>query len=393
MPAGGAGATWRGADLILPSSLGALIASDGIALYALALLYTILAAYVARRSCAMRGRGLSPPRVFAASVGAAAVLRAASFVSCTVLALDPAARGGGGAPGGAPGGAGAPGASSRTARVLQVLFNSGDWAAINCYALLLLVWLELLLRTRAHVFPSRTIARDWRRALGVIAAVVQIAQAGLYAAAFSTPEATATRVLISIYVTIAVFNVALPALFAVGATLSFFLYAGFPFRSASEAAAFRRASLLVAGWTAGRLAWAVLALFCANDGLATASAAAGTWFFPVLSVTVFAAAELLPFFAALGSDSLRALGLLADEDARADGAAPSAGSGAAGASGGSGGGEGGGGGGGGNGALLGGSLNAALLGGAGAIAQPRGGFSSVLGGGVLGSVDEGGEEG
>ena len=368
---------WSGADLVLPSSLGALIASDGVALYALALLYTILAGYVARRSCAMRGRGLTPPRVFAASVGAAAALRAASFVSCTVLALDPAARGG--APAG--GAAGAAAASSRTARVLQVLFNSGDWAAINCYALLLLVWLELLLRTRAHVFPSRTIARDWRRALGVIAAAVQIAQVALYALAFSTPEATATRALVSIYVTIAAFNVALPALFAVGAVTSFFLYAGFPFRSASEAAAFRRASLLVAGWTAGRLAWAVLAFFCANDGLAAAAAAAGPWFFPVLSVTVFATAELLPFFAALGSDSLRALGLLEEER---DGAGA-----AAGGSGGS------------PGAAApadahdahGASLNAALLGGAAALPAPRGGFSSVLAGGALGSVDECAEEG
>jgi hypothetical protein len=318
---------------VAPASLGALIRQSGTGLYALSLFYTLTFIYAVRRTCTVRyarsagasGAGSlnagnpgsmgrapgffssllsSPPQLFAASVVFAALLRASSFITCTALALGGSS--GAGSGGGDGAGAGAP----KSEIILQILFNAGDWATLNCFSLLLLVWLELLLRARASVWavPSRQIARDWRRALMVIAVAVQLVQAGLYAAALTVPQPTASRVLVSIYAAIAAFNFALAGLAIVGSSLAFFLYAGLPFRSDRAAAASGRVWWLVAGWTVGRLSWGVASLFCEDDGFAAAVARVGEWFFSVVAVTFFAVAELLPFLLALGTESLAALG-------------------------------------------------------------------------------------
>ena len=194
--------------------------------------------------------------------------------------------------------------------ILQILFNAGDWATLHCYSLLLLVWIEVLLKSRVSLWavPSRQIARDWRRALLSISAAVQLAQAGLYSAALIAPQPAASQVLISIYVLIAAFNFALATLAIVGSAMAFFLYAGLPFRSQQGKAAFSRVVWLATGWTLGRIAWGVLALYSDNDTFTAAVASIGAWFFSVTAVAFFSLAELLPFLAVLGPESLAALG-------------------------------------------------------------------------------------
>lgn len=287
-------------------SLGELLSSDGTALYTLTLLYAIVFVYAIRRGMLLRGSFLSPPRFFTLSVTLAAGLRLLTFVICTVFSFDPSLEGSGGS---------VKDSVTRNFRVIEILFNSGDWAAINCYALLLLCTLELKLRTRANVFPTRAISRDWRIAFVAIASCVQLLQVGLYAAAFTTSDTTASHVLVGVYATISAFNFTLPMLFFVGLLTSIFLFAGFPFRSPDAAAAYFRVLRLTLAWTFGRVAWAVLSIFFANGQVADAVSSRGTWFFSLVIVTTFIFAELVQFVWAFGSEVMRALSVIEDSAA------------------------------------------------------------------------------
>ena len=288
-------------------SLGELLSSDGTALYTLTLLYAVMFVYAVRRGMLLRGSFLSPPRFFALSVTLAAGLRLLTFIICTMFSFDPSLEGTGGS---------VSDSVTRNFRLIEILFNSGDWGTINCYALLLLCTLELQLRTRANVFPTHVISRDWRIAFIVIALCVQLMQVGLYAAAFTTPDATASHVLVGVYATISAFNFTLPMLFFVGLLTSIFLFAGFPFRSPDAAAAYFCVLRLTLAWTFGRVAWAVLTIFFANGQVAAAVSSRGTWFFSLVIVTTFIFAELVQFFWAFGSEVMRALSVIEDTPVR-----------------------------------------------------------------------------
>lgn len=40
-------------------------------------------------------------------------------------------------------------------------FNTGDWAAISTYLLLVVTWVEVLQRARKHMYNQARIRRDW----------------------------------------------------------------------------------------------------------------------------------------------------------------------------------------------------------------------------------------
>lgn len=281
--------------LVQAVSLSSLIETGGASLYVLFLFYTLSFIYALRRGCLLRGARWDTQRILVTAVGASCGVRALSFALCTLLALDVT--------------------TSPTSgwlsdsRLLLVLFNTGDWVAIVTYALLLLVWLEGLLRTRTTVYNPARIHRDWRAVMWALAAVLQLAQAGLYVAVFvAGPEdaPAARRFTDAIFETVAAFNVALPVLAAVGWALEWGLFAGFPFRSAAHQAAWARISTLLVVWTVGRVGWAVCSMLLTEPSAPASIQHVGPWLFPMLMVTVFVAFELIPFLMCLGSEILRA---------------------------------------------------------------------------------------
>jgi Protein of unknown function (DUF1084) len=248
--------------------------------------------YAVRRGMLLSGTRWAPPRLLVHSLALACGVRTLSFGSCALLALDHSL--------------------PRLDRLLQVLFNTGDWAAINSYALLLLVWLGLLQQTRQHFYSPGRISRDWGIVFICIALALQVLQVALYIAVFLSSGAIADAVMSSIYITIAAFNFALPLLFIVGWLSSTLLYAGFPFRSEGAQSKWLRFSRLVVGWTLGRLLFALGALACASQNLVSAVNDVGAWLFSITMVTIFILAEILPFLACLGTDNLKAFTSLAD---------------------------------------------------------------------------------
>jgi hypothetical protein len=292
----------------IPTSVGLLVSSNYSSLFSLLILYLSSFAYAVRRGCLLTGKEWGSPRFFVLAVALSCLTRALSFAACTIMSLL--------------GGVSALGDRYR-ALLIQLLFNTGDWAAVNCYALLLLVWLEMLQRTRAHVYDPKRIRRDWSKVVIGFSVFVQLTQVGLYVAAFTTPPDVSQTVLNSIYITLACFNYALPALLLVGWTLSLFLYSGFPYRSVGARAAWGRFSNLVWFWTLGRVLWATGSLLLAN-GAIIASLSKTSWPFPLFMVALFVLAELTPFLACLGTDVLKAFALEMEpgdlrEDVRAGG--------------------------------------------------------------------------
>ena len=284
--------------VVAATSLSTLIQGGGSALYVLFFLYLASFLYALRRGCLLPRARFGVQRLFVAAVTASCGVRALSFALCTLLALDLA-----------------PSSSSgwlSDSRLLLVLFNTGDWVAIVTYALLLLVWLETLLRTRVTVYSPARIQRDWEKVIWALAVLLQLAQVGLYAAVFSAGAAdapTARALTDAIFATVAAFNVALPALAAIGGLLELAFFAGFPFRSPVQKSAWRRVSAVVAAWTVGRVVWAVCSLLLVDEAAPAAMERVGPWLFPMLMVTVFVSAELLPFLACLGTEQLRAFTL------------------------------------------------------------------------------------
>ena len=276
-------------------SLSTLIQGGGSALYVLGLFYTLSFIYALRRGCLLRGARWDTQRLFVTAVGVSCGVRALSFALCTLLALDVTTSPKSG--------------WLSDSRLLLVLFNTGDWVAIVTYALLLLVWLETLLHTRTTTFSPARIARDWRAVMWALVALLQVAQVGLYVAVFiaGPADAPAARELTdAIFATVAAFNAALPILAALGGALELALFAGFPFRSAVHRAAFHRVSTLLTVWTVGRVAWAVCSLLLTSESAPASIQHVGAWLFPMLMVTVFVGAELIPFLMCLGTEQLRA---------------------------------------------------------------------------------------
>lgn len=278
----------------IPTSVGLLVSSNYSSLFSLLILYLSSFAYAVRRGCLLTGKEWGSPRFFVLAVALSCLTRALSFGACTIMSLL--------------GGVSTLGGDRYRALLIQLLFNTGDWAAVNCYALLLLVWLEMLQRTRAHVYDPKRIRRDWSKVVIGFSVFVQLTQVGLYVAAFTTPPDVSQTVLNSIYITLACFNYALPALLLVGWTLSLFLYSGFPYRSVGARAAWGRFSNLVWFWTLGRVLWATGSLLLAN-GAVIAALSQTSWPFPLFMVALFVLAELTPFLACLGTDVLKAFAL------------------------------------------------------------------------------------
>jgi hypothetical protein len=48
-----------------------------------------------------------------------------------------------------------------THRCVCAQFNTGDWAAISTYLLLVVTWVEVLQRARKHMYNQARIRRDW----------------------------------------------------------------------------------------------------------------------------------------------------------------------------------------------------------------------------------------
>ena len=283
---------------VVPVSVGTLVAANSTLLYILAILYFLTTLYALRRLPLLppsRGRApSSSPRLLVALVAFSSAVRAASIAVCTLLALDSRLRD--------------RLTPAQWNLTVQLLFNAGDWQTVCCYALLMLVWLEMLQRTRAHVYDPRRITRDWRSVLCVVAALVQVAQVALYASAFETAPAVSLQLLSAIYLTLAAFNIALPLLLVVGWGLAGCLYAGFPFRTRAAERAWRRFTPLVLFWTLGRGLWSLGTLSLTNSAMLQAlSTTQWSWLFPLAMLTLFVLAELVPFLATLGTGVLHAL--------------------------------------------------------------------------------------
>jgi hypothetical protein len=260
-----------------------------------------------------RRRRLDVGKLFVASVFFACFVR--SLSCCTLAAMafmnvttttSSSDQGGGGSP---------PAAAPRTQeqefyhRVLAILFNVGDWAAISTYLLLVVVWVELLQTTRSHFFSQAKTRRDWLIAYIVLNTLLYMVQIGLYVAVFLTPD-NPDSLLRTIYAVIAFLNLAVPCMLALTWSAYFCIFAGFPFRSARAREAWRRISRLVVGWTVGRLLWAGAAISSADNLLVSAVDATGNWLFTVIVVSLFVIAELVPFLASLGTSVLETFTLV-----------------------------------------------------------------------------------
>jgi hypothetical protein len=120
----------------LPSaatSLGELIEQDGNTTYALGVLYVVSAIYAVRRFLwlwrSQRRPGWDAGKLFVASIFFACLVRSLSFVTLAVLAFENVAVV-------SAGGGGRTQEQEFYHRVLAILFNVGDWAAISTYLLL-----------------------------------------------------------------------------------------------------------------------------------------------------------------------------------------------------------------------------------------------------------------
>ena len=293
------------APVVQAVSLSTLIQNSDSALYVLGLFYLLSFLYALRRGYLLRGQRWDVQRIFVTAVGVSCGVRALSFALCTLFALDVTTSAASG--------------WLSDSRLLLVLFNTGDWVAIVTYALLLLVWLKALLRTRTTVFSAVRIQRDWQVVIWVLVALLAAAQVGLYVAVFAAGPANAPELTDAIFATVAAFNAGLPLLAAVGGALELALFAGFPFRSPEHRAAWRRVSWLLAAWTLGRVGWAVCSLLLVNPSAPAAVQRVGPWLFPMLMVSVFVLAELIPFLMCLGTEVLHAFLVVSSRSGSAGG--------------------------------------------------------------------------
>ena len=191
-------------------------------------------------------------------------------------------------------------------RVLAILFNVGDWAAISTYLLLVVVWVELLQTTRSHFFRQAKIRRDWMIAYIVLNSILYLVQTGLYLSVLLSPN-NPDALLNIIYNVIAFLNIAIPSVWLLTWASYFCQYAGFPFRSRGAKESWQRITRLVTGWTFGRLLWAIAAIFTANNGFEDAVANIGNWLFTVVVVILFVVAELIPLLTSLGTSILQVI--------------------------------------------------------------------------------------
>lgn len=283
------------------SSIGELIEKDGNNTYALGVLYVCASVYALRRLLvlwrATKNRwdtGL----LFVASILFASLIRAFSFVALAVLSfLDLNI---------------SPSAGQQPTqqqvfyqRLLAVLFNTGDWAAVSTYLLLIVVWVTFIQKHRAHLYEPGKMRRDWTIAYIVLNSLLYAVQIGLYIAAFLAPSSS-DAILTAIYVTIAFLNLVTPAIWVITwMAFSYCAFAGYPYRSPAAKSASQRLGRLVAGWTAGRVLWALCAVLTANDAFQEGVADIGSWLFTVVIVTLFVVAELVPFLSSLGTPVLQ----------------------------------------------------------------------------------------
>ena len=124
-----------------------LIKGAGTTTYVLGILYLCATVYaLSRFFVLLRGRvnalvdlSWETPKIFVASVAFGCFVRTLSFVTVTILAIANVSLAGDPADS-------ASGPMGLYDRVLAVLFNTGDWAAVSTYLLLIVVWVEMLQR-------------------------------------------------------------------------------------------------------------------------------------------------------------------------------------------------------------------------------------------------------
>jgi len=276
------------AGLVQPTSLGALLERSGTTTYVLGILYLLCLLFAIRRFCAFSSldaaRGESGeqagtwtsacrrlawtwdiPRLFLASIVFGGLVRTMSFITLAILALENV-RITSGSDGGGGGGEATATDQGFYQRVLTVLvrhvaegggggglesmgsplppprchpqFNTGDWAAISTYLLLVVTWVEVLQRARKHMYNQARIRRDWWVQLHishiasasttpisrvgavcrmitfiVVNSCLYVAQIGLYTAVFLR-KTDQDAILSAIYAVIAFLNFGIPLVLA-----------------------------------------------------------------------------------------------------------------------------------------------------------------------------------
>jgi hypothetical protein len=290
-------------ELTQAESLGSLLERSGTTTYVLGILYLLSFIYACRRFVQSYTRltRWDIPRLFLASILFGLLVRTFSFITLAILAfqnvnVDAAENSNPATPASAE--------QLFYERVLAVLFNVGDWATISTYLLLVVVWVEIMLRGRKHLYSSASIRRYWMIAYLTINISLYLVQIGLYGAVFTT-EGNPQTILDATYLVIAFLNLFIPFVLFVASCVYTILFAGFPYRNDEAKRSFSRMNRLVLGWTVGRCIWAGMAVVAAQESTIQALAAAGAWLFALVTGTVFVVAELVPFLASQGSDVLQ----------------------------------------------------------------------------------------
>ena len=291
------------AQLPSPASLGQLIERGPETSFILAILYAAAFTYAVRRLSLVykSHRSFDLPVMLVSSVVFNLFVRLLSFVTLAVLALrnvtvSPASD--------------ADGTAVFIQHVMAVLLNTGDFTAISTYLLLGVVWVELLQKTRKHLFSNEAIRRDWLIAYIVLNCLLYALQIGLYVAVFAANTANPEVVLAAVYIVLGCLNVLLPLALLLTYGGYSIAYSGFPYRSREALQRWQRLSRLLVGWSAARFVWAAASLLAASSWALDALAGSGAWAFTVLCVALFLLGELVPFLATCGTDVLLLFGPL-----------------------------------------------------------------------------------
>ena len=185
---------------------------------------------------------------------------------------------------------------------MLVLFDLPDYIIVSSFTLLVLVWAEVFLDSRAHWLSNKDFRRRALLGYMIFNASVYATQLVLYSLLF-VPSISIKLLRLLLFCSVATLNFVVPLGFT---SLAFYLYfklSGFPYKGESGRAAVDKTTRVVRWWTAGRIVWAAAALSSAiRDWLTNFSGSSELY--AVSLVFIFTLTELVPFSVALDADFL-----------------------------------------------------------------------------------------
>eukprot|EP00636_Phaeomonas_parva_P001236 CAMPEP_0118864290 /NCGR_PEP_ID=MMETSP1163-20130328/8915_1 /TAXON_ID=124430 /ORGANISM="Phaeomonas parva, Strain CCMP2877" /LENGTH=311 /DNA_ID=CAMNT_0006798383 /DNA_START=42 /DNA_END=977 /DNA_ORIENTATION=- len=190
---------------------------------------------------------------------------------------------------------------------MLVLFDLPDYMIVTTFTLLVLVWAEVFLDSRAHWLSSKTFRRRALIGYLVFNATVYATQLVLYSLLF-VPTISTKGLRVLLFCSVAVLNFFVPITFLGVAIYLYCQFAAFPYKGVRSRLALERTTRVVIWWTGGRVLWAMTAVSAGmRDWLTNWSGSSE--FYAVVLVAVFGLTELMPFSVALEPDFLPILAI------------------------------------------------------------------------------------